>query len=197
MWRLLVITLRTTLLPNNLLNCLFEDIIAFKEVATKKVKTEPYVHQRWLGLHYGIFFRTRDASGTFSYGIRFAFYRQMRESEIIASRFGRVSGDFESVMWEYCFVHEWKFSDYRMYANACESKYPECNKSRNIYEPGKISSDANLGYNDLNIPLEFPPVCSFLCFSNNYEPGRVGIYTSVQCTSHELPHLENPLVARQ
>ena len=138
----------------------------------------------------------------YSWRIRDIFVRDSicllpTDAWIIASRFGRVSGDFESVMWEYCFVHEWKFSDYRMYANACESKYPECNKSRNIYEPGKISSDANLGYNDLNIPLKFPPVCSFLCFSNNYEPGRVGIYTSVQCTSHELPHLENPLVARQ
>ena len=80
--------------------------------------------------------------------------------------------------------------------NARESKYPECNKSRNIYEPGEISSDANLVYSDLSIPLKFPPVCSFLCFSNNYEPGQVGIYTSVQCTSHELPHLENPLAAQ-
>lgn len=74
---------------------------------------------------------------------------------------------------------------------------PERNKSRIICEPGKVSSDANLVYSNLNIPLKFLPVCSFLCFSNNYEPGRVGIYTSVQCTSHELPHLENPLVARQ
>ena len=80
--------------------------------------------------------------------------------------------------------------------NARESKYPECNKSRNIYEPGKISSDANLVYSNLSIPLKFPPVYSFLCFSNNYEPSRVGIYTSVQCTSHELPHLENPLAAQ-
>ena len=83
-----------------------------------------------------------------------------------------------------------------MYENACESTYPDCNKSRNIYEPGKFSSDANLVYSDLDIPLKFPPVCSFLCFSNNYEPGQVGIYTSVQCTSHELPHLENPLAAQ-
>ena len=38
----------------------------------------------------------RDESGTFWCRIRFAVYTQIGESEVKTSRFGRVSGDFES-----------------------------------------------------------------------------------------------------
>ena len=49
-----------------------------------------------VGLHWRKLFRIRDESATFWYRIGFDVYTQVDESEINTTRFGHVSGDFES-----------------------------------------------------------------------------------------------------
>ena len=49
-----------------------------------------------LGLHKRKLLRIRDESKMFLYRIGFAVYTQEDESQVKTSRFGHVSGDFES-----------------------------------------------------------------------------------------------------